>query len=208
MTRSFVLSPAALALVASLAFAEPQLSVSYPQGVPRIAIAGDYPQTRYTVLRAPAAGAAFQPITEGGILCMGSCYALDPGAEPGASYLYRFDLILPDGSITSFGPYPVVISPTLAARVRARLWPNPGGGKTRIELFLGGTGDALLAEARIYDLQGRAVVTLHRGLLARGPTSIDWSGRGDDGRTLASGLYLLRFTSPLGSTVARVIRAR
>jgi len=93
-------------------------------------------------------------------------------------------------------------------RVRAAVWPNPGRGPARIELFLGGDGGALDAHAGLYDVQGRAVVTFHRGALARGLTLRAWDGRGDDGQPLPGGLYFLRLSSPLGSAVTRVIRLR
>ena len=208
MKRTLLLSALLLALLASPALTEPQVVVSYPEGVPRVEIAGSYPQTRYTVWRAPAFVPIYAPITEGGVLCLGSCFALDRDAQPGASYLYRFDLQLPDGSLVSFGPYPVTISATLAARLRARLAPNPGAGAARVELFVGGSGGPLDAEARIFDLQGRTVATLHRGPLARGLTALSWNGRADDGRMLASGVYLLRLRTPIGSTAGLVVRTR
>jgi len=142
------------------------------------------------------------------VLCLGPCFAFDPAAEPGQTYLYRFDLELDDGSRVTFGPYTVTISAALAARMRARLSPSPGAGAARVELFLGGAGGPLEADARLFDLQGRAVATLHRGPLARGLTTLAWDGRGDRGGMLPSGLYLLRFSSPLGTTVTRVLRTR
>ena len=208
MTRSFGLSIVAVMLAADLSLAEPELRVSYPTGVPRVEISGSYPQSHYTVWRKLPADAQFAPLTDGDVLCLGSCFTLDRSAEPGRSYLYRFDLQLADGSRVSFGPYPVTISAELARLVRASVWPNPGRGSGRVELFLGGEGAALEAEARLYDLQGRAVVTLHRGPLARGLNVLRWNGRGDDGRSLAGGLYFLRFASPLGTTVTRVLRLR
>ena len=208
MIRPFGLSIVAVLLAADLSIAEPELRVSYPSGVPRVEISGSYPQSHYTVWRRLPADVQFAPLTDGDVLCLGSCFAFDRGAEPGRSYLYRFDLQLADGSRVSFGPYPVTISAELARSVRASVWPNPGRGSGRVELFLGGEGGALEAEAGLYDVQGRAVVTLHRGALARGLTVLAWNGHGDDGRALAGGLYFLRFASPLGATVTRVLRLR
>lgn len=208
MIRILGLSPAIVILAAALALADPELRVSYPGGVPRVEVSGSYPQSHYTVWRSLRAEGRYVPITDGDVLCLNACFAFDPGAEPGRSYLYRFDLELADGSRVSFGPYPVTISADLARRVRAAVWPNPGRGGGQIELFVGGAGGPVEAEAVLYDLQGRAVETLHRGTLPRGQNMLAWDGRGADGRPLPGGLYLLRFTTPLGGTVSRVTRLR
>jgi hypothetical protein len=208
MHRTLALSIVTVILAADLAIADPDVRVSYPGGVPRVEISGSYPQSSYTVWRKLPADAQYAPVTDGSILCLGSCFALDRGAEPGQSYLYRFDLTLADGSRASFGPYAITISAELARRVRAAVWPNPGRGSARVELFLGGEGGTVEAEAGLFDVQGRAVATLHRGALARGLNVLAWNGRGDAGQPLAGGLYFLRFASPLGTTVTRVLRLR
>lgn len=208
MTRLVAPTLVAVMLAADLALAEPELRVSYPAGVPRVEVSGSYPQSYYTVWRKLPAESQYTVLTDGDVLCMGSCFALDRSAQPGQSYLYRFDLELADGSRVSFGPYLVSISAELARRMSAAVWPNPGRGGGRFELFLGGEGPALEAEARLYDVQGRALVTIHRGPLARGLTERAWNGRGDDGRALEAGLYFLRFSSALGTTVSRVVWLR
>ena len=197
---------AALALAATLALADPELRVSYVDGVPRIEIAGSYPQARYTVWRRPSIEAHAVPIGSENVLCLGGCYIDDPTAEPGRSYFYDFDLELADGSSVSFGPYAVTISPALAARISARIVPNPGRGRGTVELFAGGSGEPIEVDARLFDLQGRVVATFHRGPLPRGLTTIAWNGRSDDGRALPSGIYLLRLESPLGTAVTRIQR--
>ena len=208
MIRTVILAAVTVVLAVDLAIAEPDMRVSYPSGVPRVEISGSYPQSRYTVWRSLSAQDPFTLITDNDVLCLDACYALDRGAEPGRSYLYRFDLVLADGSRVSFGPYPVTISVSLATRVRAAVWPNPGAGSGRLELFVGGDGGPVEAEAALFDLQGRSVATLHRGPLARGLNVMAWDGRGHDGRRLEGGLYFLRFATPLGTTVTRVLRLR
>ena len=208
MIRNLALSAATVMLAADLASPQPELRVSYPAGVPRVEISGSYPQSHYTVWRKLPAESQYSPLTDGDVLCLGSCFVMDRGAEPGRSYLYRFDLQLADGSRVSFGPYAVTISAELAARMRATLWPSPGRGSARLELFVGGEGGPVEAEAGLFDVQGRSAATLHRGPLARGLNVLAWDGRGSDGRALAGGLYFLRFASPLGTTVSRVLRLR
>ncbi len=44
----------------------------------------------------------------------------------------------------------------------------------------------------VYDLGGRAVRHLFQGTVNPGPQRVDWNGRDDSGRHLATGVYLAR----------------
>lgn len=208
MTRAISLSIAALLLVAGLALADPAVDVRYFDGVPQIHLEGSYPQARYTVYRATATAGPWAAFTEFNTLCVGPCYGEDAEAEPGKSYWYRFELVLQDGSLVTYGPYQVTISPVLARRVGARVVPNPSRAASRIELFLAGPANAgpTRATAVLYDLQGRAIRTVFSGMLERGLTRLDWDGRAEGGRAIAAGQYYLRLTTPLGVSTTRVLR--
>jgi flagellar hook capping protein FlgD len=209
MRRSLSLSIVALALLASLAVAEPELIVTYRSGVPLVQLSGYYPGSSYTVYRAAAGEAEFRPITESGVLCTGECLLLDYDARPGQAYFYRFDLVI-QGRFESFGPYAVTISRELARPLSAVVSPNPGQGAARVLLTLpGAPGDPPVAiEAALFDLEGRALRTLHRGMLARGTTTLEWDGRDAQGRVLAPGLYFLRLRSASGHFSTPVLRTR
>lgn len=205
----FVLALCSVALASSLAMAEPSVTVRYVQGVPQVELDGSFPQARYTVYRAVSAGEAGERITARNLLCLDRCFAVDPAAEPGRTYWYRFELDLSDGSHARFGPYPITISAELAARVAVSILPNPVRDAARIELRIGGTGDPFVrADAVLLDLQGRRVRTLARGLLPRGTTSVHWDGRDDQGRAVAPGTYFVRFATPFGVRVERLLRMR
>jgi flagellar hook capping protein FlgD len=203
--RSLALALVMLALGGTRALAEPELIVRYPRGVPQVSITGNWTNSTYTVLRAPARGGVFEPITENSILCLGACYADDPTAAPGETYRYRFEItgapIDSSGpaaeSRWSFGPYLVTISPALARPVGVFAFPNPGRGATSIQLHVAGapTDRAAQGEAGIYDLTGRRVRMLHRGPVARGLTTLHWDGRDERGDLLRGGVYMLRFTA-------------
>ena len=126
MLRSIVLAVAAAALAAGLVFAEPRLEVRYHSGVPELVLAGSYPNSRYTVMRATTSTGAFEPITDLNTLCMGSCYALDYDAAAGRSYWYRFELVLDDGTLAHFGPYAVTYPASLMRQVGATRVAQPG----------------------------------------------------------------------------------
>ena len=208
MRRAFALSIVTLGLLAGLAAAEPEVTVTYRSGVPIIQLTGDFAGSVYSVYRAASGDPIYRLITDSQILCIGECIAADSDAEPGATYLYRFDLERPGGSFASFGPYPVTIP--REAPLLVRISPNPGRGPATIAITLGGRPNAapIETEVALYDLQGRALRTLHRGPLARGTTPLAWDGRDAAGRTLESGLYFLRVRSAAGDLTARIVRVR
>ncbi len=210
MIRSFALSVAALLVTASLAFAEPNLILTYPDGVPRVQIAGDYAHTTYTVMRATGDQGAWAAISQYDILCLGTCFADDVTALPGVAYRYRFDLVLPDGALVSYGPYRVTYSASVLQLARARVYPNPATGPATVELRLAGAAaqPGVQVDAALFDAQGRRVRALYRGTLPRGITSLAWDGKDDSGRSLGAGVYFLRFSTPLGRSVTRVLRTQ
>jgi len=209
MTRAKIsLIISGLTLGAALAFAEPDFVLRYPSGVPQVAITGDYAGSNYTVWRTPAAGGEPVMVGERSILCLGSCYAEDRDAVPGASYLYVFEVAGAAGAIQRFGPYLATISPALARPVGVYVYPNPGHGATGIQLHVAGAAAdrPLPAQAAIYDLSGRLVRTVQRGPIARGLTTVTWDGRGEGGERVPAGVYMLRFSAGGGAAVARIVR--
>ncbi len=209
MRRSFSLSIVALALLASLAVAEPEVIVTYRSGVPLIQLAGSYSGSSYTIYRAAAGDPEFRAIASSGALCAGDCFVLDYDARPGATYFYRFDLVI-QGGFASYGPYAVTISREQARALSAVVSPNPGGGAARVSITVAGPPDGapVAVEAALFDLQGRALRTLHRGALPRGSTTLEWDGRDGQGRVIGPGLYFLRLRSATGLFTTRVIRTR
>jgi hypothetical protein len=208
MRRTIALSIATLALLAGLAVAGPEVTVTYRSGVPVIQLAGSFAGSSYTVFRAAAGEPEYRAISDTEILCIGECSVADYEALPGQTYLYRFDLALPGGRYESFGPYAVTIP--REQPLSARIAPNPGRGPATISVTLAGRpyDPPVDVEVALFDVQGRALATLHRGPLARGTTAFQWNGRDGDGRALGSGLYFLRLRSAAGSFTARVIRTR
>jgi hypothetical protein len=212
MSRSRLpLAFAGLTLSATLALAEPRFIISYPGGLPQVSITGDYSGSTYTVWRQPASGGEPVRITENTILCMGSCYAEDHTAVPGASYLYLFDVTMPaeaGAAPVRFGPYLATISPALARPVGVFVYPNPGRGPTGVQLHVAGApGDREVSgEAALYDLAGRRVRMIHQGTIARGLTTLSWDGRDERGAELRPGVYLLRFTAAGSAAVACIVR--
>jgi hypothetical protein len=70
-----------------------------------------------------------------------------------------------------------------------RNYPNPFNPATKIMFRLDRDAQATL---RVFDVHGRLVRTLVDSYLAAGPRTVEWDGRDDRGRPLASGTYYMR----------------
>jgi spore coat protein A len=81
--------------------------------------------------------------------------------------------------------------------------PNPFATATTIVYELPRELPVRLA---VYDAAGRAVRLLDRGVRPAGAHPVRWDGRDDDGRALASGLYLVRLQAGEETVVRKVMR--
>ena len=79
--------------------------------------------------------------------------------------------------------------------------PNPFNPRTEIVFAVTGGGPVRVA---VYDAAGRRVVELYRGVVAAGERRLVWEGRGDDGRRLAAGVYLVRLEANAGARSCKV----
>jgi flagellar hook capping protein FlgD len=80
--------------------------------------------------------------------------------------------------------------------------PNPFSDRTTFAVSL---ADPTLAEVAVFDLSGRRVTTIHRGLLPRGTSNLAWDGRRQDGSRAAGGIYFYRLTLPERVVTRRVV---
>ncbi len=80
--------------------------------------------------------------------------------------------------------------------------PNPFNPQTTLSFTLSAAGPAALS---VYDLQGRLVRRLFSGELAAGTHVRAWDGRGDNGRRVAGGPYLVRLDAGGGSALTRKV---
>ncbi|RMF59684.1 MAG: T9SS C-terminal target domain-containing protein [Bacteroidetes bacterium] len=68
-------------------------------------------------------------------------------------------------------------------------YPNPFARRAYVPFH---TAPGATVHLEVFDLQGRRVATLADGLLPPGSNLAAWDGRDDEGRLLASGVYVLR----------------
>jgi hypothetical protein len=81
-------------------------------------------------------------------------------------------------------------------------WPNPFNPATRVAFDLAKPGRARL---RIHDVAGRLVRVLADEALPAGRHERRWDGRDEEGRPLASGLYLCRLETRDHASAQRLL---
>ncbi len=105
--------------------------------------------------------------------------------------------------VTAVGdPVPLVVGPELYPCV-----PNPFNPATRITFALP-EGYGGMARLVVYDVRGRAVASLVEGRIGGGLHEVDWLGRDDRGRAVASGIYFYRLETDLGARSGKMTLVR
>ncbi len=75
--------------------------------------------------------------------------------------------------------------------------PNPFNPSTAISYSIG--SPVAKVDIAIYDINGRKCITLFNGERKRGDYTLNWNGKDDTGGQLASGMYICRMQTPVGS---------
>ncbi len=81
--------------------------------------------------------------------------------------------------------------------------PNPSGGAMTLGFSLASGG---AAEVIVFDLHGRKVAELARGVYPAGPTELRWDGRDTNGMKAAAGLYFARLRAEGRDWSQRLVR--
>ena len=217
MKRSLLLSIAALALIAGLAFAageSPTVAVEYFQGVPRVRLEGSYAGQTYRVFRSDGSGAQTLLVLDDA-LCTGDCYVLDRGALAGGTYQYTFQFPRPDGTVLSYGPFDVTIGHAVEPGARLALSPNPTrrGARVRVDASraAGDPAARVLGQpgaVTLLDVRGRLVRRLWSGGVQSLTFDVDFDGQDAGGRALAPGLYFAHFRSGNLTATTRLVVTR
>jgi flagellar hook assembly protein FlgD len=84
-------------------------------------------------------------------------------------------------------------------------YPNPFNASTTIVYELPSAMDITLD---VYNILGQKVRTLKRGHTPAGEQRVYWDGKGDKGRALSSGVYLVRLHTPLGTSVRKAMMVK
>jgi hypothetical protein len=106
-------------------------------------------------------------------------------------------VVLPGIDIRVALASPVPVHPADDAALN--LYPNPFNPRVQVDFLPGGQGGGLL---EIFDLRGRRVVTLWRGV-TRELEQVTWDGQDAQGRALPSGVYTFSLTGKDGSRTTK-----
>lgn len=90
----------------------------------------------------------------------------------------------------------------------ARPFPNPASGPVRLALAIARSEDGEAADVQVLDVTGRTVRQLAKGALAVGEHAWVWDQRGDDGRSVPPGIYLVRARTRTLDATHRLIVVR
>ena len=71
-------------------------------------------------------------------------------------------------------------------------YPNPFNGTTQISFTIPAE---FYVTINVFDLLGRRVITILNKQLQAGEYSVNWDGKSDDGRPMASGIYFYNLRS-------------
>jgi flagellar hook assembly protein FlgD len=88
---------------------------------------------------------------------------------------------------------PATVRITAAAALLAQSSPHPFRSLTRIEYTLPETTDI---ELNVYDVRGRLVARLDRGVRAAGVHIVNWDGRDNAGNRVSAGTYFYKLSAP------------
>lgn len=100
---------------------------------------------------------------------------------------------------------PTSSTPTAGAGTALTVLPNPANPRATVRFTL---PEAAVVDLRIVDLRGRQVRALTAGPFPPGSHAVNWDGRGDEGRAVSSGVYLVRLTAGQALTSTRLALIR
>lgn len=112
-------------------------------------------------------------------------YALTPGNSEWVNNV---------GDMFTVEPIPTGIEP-LPLTALSQNFPNPFNPTTEIVFNMARAGRAAL---RIYDGQGKLIITLLDGSVPQGENRVTWDGRDTSGKAMATGVYFYRLVTGNG----------
>jgi hypothetical protein len=129
---------------------------------------------------------------------------LDPSPPTGPAE-YWLQEVETGGSENWYGPAHLAASTIPTALVLSQNHPNPFNPRTSISYGLPTAGRVMLA---IYDVRGTRVATLVDDDLPAGEHSVEWTGVGDGGTPMPSGVYFARLETAAGVRTVKVTLAK
>jgi hypothetical protein len=136
--------------------------------------------------------------------------SIPPGAPDGASDEIVLQVQGPSVNVSSNHAYVSVpgaagVEGPREAHTFVRGLPNPFRESTRISYGLAAAADVRI---EIFDVAGRRLRALRSGREEAGTHSLEWDGRGDDGRMLTGGVFLCRLVAAGEERRTMLVRVR
>lgn len=161
----------------------------------------------FNVLRSDAENGVYarvndRPIPATGGAAGGAYEIADGGVSLNGTYWYELEEVSRDGSRVIAGP---VRLDARAPFALAQNVPNPFNPVTAIRFTIAEDCRATLA---VFDASGRRVRSLVDGRLKAAFYRIEWDGRNDEGRPLASGVYFYRLDAGRFSKTRKMVLLR
>lgn len=136
---------------------------------------------------------------------VGALSFIDPNVEPGNWYAYAVLALEGDREIFAGS---IVVHATAPAELRLhRAAPNPFNPGTRIVFEIPGRSAAPV-HLGIYAVTGRLARVLIEDSISPGTHVVDWDGKDQSGRAMASGVYLVRLRTGRSVLTQKVVRLR
>ena len=132
-------------------------------------------------------------------------YAFVDPTPPTGPAEYWLQEITTDGAEKWYGPARLAASTIPTALVLSQNHPNPFNPRTTFSFSLPKSGRVTLA---IYDVRGALVATLLDADLPEGEQSVEWTGLGDGGTPMPSGVYFARLETAAGMRTVKVTLTR
>jgi hypothetical protein len=129
----------------------------------------------------------------------------DENVMPGNEYAYRLSDVSVSGAVQRYASLSIAVSALPAETEMDKAYPNPFNPATYIAYRLSEDGDVRIA---VFDAMGRRIRTLHEGRQSAGSYQVYWNGMDEDGRSVSSGMYLIRMQAGEILKVQKVMLAR
>jgi hypothetical protein len=128
---------------------------------------------------------------------------LDSEVKEISAQNYRVDVVVGTKEMPASGTLEIQLddrpvgvhdeNPNMPREYKLINFPNPFNSQTTIEYSLPESSDI---ELNVYDIKGELVQRIFKGNQPTGQYRVNWDGKGLDGNTVNSGVYLLQLKTP------------
>ncbi|MBK8231406.1 MAG: hypothetical protein IPK72_12615 [Candidatus Eisenbacteria bacterium] len=167
--------------------------------------------TEYSIWRADGGSAEFRMLDYSQVGCTEACVYDDLGLQFGESFDYQIKVLLPDGTVATFGPVNVQIDPTRGRSLDSRMAPNPAVGPTSLRFQIPATlagREEIPVLVSFHDIAGRELRRFDLGGKGVGVHVFPWDGTDVEGQPLPTGTYFYRVRAGATTEVGRLTLLR